>query len=88
MSDRFYFALETGLAGSNAKTYQKWSFLGILSYFVLFPQFLGQVNEKLPLKLHEVVRMSHVVEYPIVFNSLCNLGWQGGVLKPMKNAQL
>ena len=62
--------------------------LGIFSCLNPFRQFFRQVKEWLLLKLYEMIRMSYVVECPIVFVYLCHLGWQGGVLKLMKNAQL
>ena len=88
MPEEFYLALRSRSARRSAKTYEKWSFLGVFSCLNHFPQFSGQVKEWFLLKLNEMIRISHVVECPIVFVLLCNLGWQGGVLKLMKNAQL
>ena len=44
------------------------------SYLNPNPQFFVKVKEKFLLKLHEMIRMSHVIECPIVFIFLCNLG--------------
>ena len=37
------------------------------------------------LKLHKIIRVSHVVAYQIVFILFYERSWQGGVLKVMKN---
>ena len=38
--------------------------------------------------VYKMIKISHVVECPIVFIFLSNLGWLGGVLKLKKNPQL
>ena len=38
----------------------------------LFPRAFGKVKESLILKLHEMIRISHVVACPIVFISFCD----------------
>ena len=37
------------------------------------------------LELYKIIRVLHVVAQPIVFILFCDLHWQGGVLKHMKN---
>ena len=46
-----------------------------------FPHSFGQVKEWVILKLHEMIRVSHVVACPIVFVLLYNRVGHGGVLK-------
>ena len=41
-------------------------FLNIFINFGLFPHVFGQVKEKLMLKLHKIIRVSHIVAWPIV----------------------
>ena len=36
------------------------------------------------LELHKIIRVSHVVEFPIVVILFYKGSWQGGVLKVMK----
>ena len=50
-----------------------------------FPQDFGQVNEGLILKLHEMIRVLHIVACPFIFILFDDPDWQGGVLKLMKN---
>ena len=37
------------------------------------------------IKLHKIIRLLHVVAWPVVFVLLYARGWQGGVLKAIKN---
>ena len=37
------------------------------------------------LELHKIIRVSHVVAYPIFFILLYEQGWQGEVFRVMKN---
>ena len=37
------------------------------------------------LELHKIIRVSHAVALPIVFVLFYERGWQGGVIKVMKN---
>ena len=41
----FYFVLWSEVSRTSAKTYEKWSFLGVFSRFGSFPQDFGQVKE-------------------------------------------
>ena len=50
-----------------------------------FSQVFGQFKELLILKLREMIRVLHVVAFPVDFNLLCDRGQQGRVLKPRKN---
>ena len=43
------------------------NYLHILISFGLFPQVFGQVNEWSISKLHEIIRVLHLVAYPILF---------------------
>ena len=36
------------------------------------------------MKLHAIIRLSHLVACPMVFNLLCHLSWQAGMLKLTK----
>ena len=45
----------------------------------LFSKVFGHVKDWLMLELHIRIRVSHVVCCPIVFNSLYEQSWQGGV---------
>ena len=43
------------------------NYLHILISFGLFPQVFGQVNEWSISKLHEIIRVFHLVAYPVLF---------------------
>ena len=81
----FYLVLWSKLAGRSAQTYEKWSFFVFLVVWILFPKFLGRLKEWLMLELHKIIRLTHRVACPIVFILFYERGWQGGVLKVMKN---
>ena len=66
VSDCFYFALCSRLAGRSA-TYEKGSFSGIFSSLGLFSQVFMQVRDWLILELHEMIRVPHIVTFPILF---------------------
>ena len=66
---------------------QKISFSAICSRLSSFSQIFGQIKEWDTLELHEIIRISHLVPRPMVFNLLCHLGRPVGVLKLTKNAQ-
>ena len=40
------------------------------------------------IRMYEMIRASHVVVCPLVFNLLCRLSQQAGVLKLIKKAQV
>ena len=73
------------LAGRSFQSYEKWSFVSVFSHLSPFPQVFGQVKWWLMLALHEIIRVSHVVAWQIVFLLFYEWGWQGGVFKVMKN---
>ena len=57
-------------------------------YFLLlgpFFQVFLEVKKFLILELHEMIRVSHVVAWSIIFILLCDLSRHRGVLKLMKN---
>ena len=60
-------------------------FISIFSLLGPFPQVFGMVKEWLMLELHKITGVSHLVEFPIVISLFYERGWQGGVLKVMKN---
>ena len=60
-------------------------FFSIFSRFGLFPQAFEQVNEWPISKLHEMIRVLHVVVFPIVFILFHDRNWQGGVFKVIRN---
>ena len=37
------------------------------------------------LELHKIIRVSHAAALPIVFVLFYERGWQGGIIKVMKN---
>ena len=45
------------------------------------------MKERLILELRGMIRVLHLVGYPINFNLLCDRDQQGGVLSPTKNDQ-
>ena len=63
----FSLALWSRLTGWSAKTYEKWSFLGIFSRLSSFPQVFGQVKEWFILELLEMMKAPHVVACSIIF---------------------
>ena len=60
-------------------------FLVFLAVWVFFPQVFRQVKEWIKLKLHEMVRLLHVVTCPIGFVWFYDRNWHRGVPKVMKN---
>ena len=69
----------------SAKTYGKWSFSGIFSRLIPFPQVFGQVKEWIMIELHQIIRLPHIVAFPIVFILFYKRDSQGGVFKVIKN---
>ena len=63
----------------------KCSILSISSRLGLFLHFLGQVKERFTLDLHEMIRVSYAIAYPIGFILFYDLVRHGTVLKLMKN---
>ena len=59
--------------------HEKRSFFRVFSRFDLFTQVLGQVKECLKLKFQEMIRVPHVVAWPIAF-LFYEQDWQRGVL--------
>ena len=55
------------LAGRSARAYEKCSFFSIFNRLGTLPQVFGQVKEWLTLKLHEMIKVLHVVVRPIAF---------------------
>ena len=49
-------------------------FFSIFRRLGLFPQVYGQVKEWFILELHEMIRVFHVVVFPIDFKLLCDRG--------------
>ena len=78
MPDCFYFALCSRLAGRSA-TYEKGSFSGIFSSLGLFSQVFMQVRDWLILELHEMIRVPHIVTFPILFILFYDWDWQRNV---------
>ena len=56
-----------------------------LPVLVFFPNFFGQVMECPILKLHDIIRVIHVLACPVVFIWFYDRDIQGGVLKFIKN---
>ena len=50
-----------------------------------FPHVFGEVTEFLIIELHEMLRVTHAVAFPVGFNWLCDRVQQEGVLKHMEN---
>ena len=50
-----------------------------------FLEVSGQVKEWFILEMHKTIKMAHVVVSLMFFIVLCDRGWQGEVLKLMKN---
>ena len=63
----FYFVLCSRLAGRSAQTYEKWSYVNFLTVWIRFSLVFGLVKEKLMLECHEMIRVLHVVAFPIHF---------------------
>ena len=53
--------------------------LVLLAVWVFPPKFSGM------LELHEILRVPHVVSFPIVFNLFYEATWQEEVFQSMKN---
>ena len=51
-------------------------FFSIFSRLGPFPQVFGQVKRRFMLKLHKIIRVSHVVASSIVFILFCERSWQ------------
>ena len=52
-------------------------FFNVFTSFDPFPQIFKQVNEWSILKLHEMIRVLHLVASPIVFILFDSRDWQG-----------
>ena len=83
----FNFAMTSMSTGRSTLTYEECSNLSIFSRLGPFSQVFGQVKEWDMLELHEMIRVSYLVACPMVFNLLCDLSRQGGVLKLTKKVQ-
>ena len=67
----FYFVLWSSLAAERSvQNYEKWSFFSIFSRLDPFPHVFVQVKGWLILKLHEMIRVAHLVAFLRVFNLL------------------
>ena len=61
-------------------------FLVFLAVWVLFPMFMGRLMYGWSIiKLHEMIKVLHVVACPIIFTLFDDIHWQGRVLKLFKN---
>ena len=58
----------------------------LFATYALFLNF-SKVRRWLILELHEMIRVSHVVTWPVVFILICDLVRHGGLLKLTKNGQ-
>ena len=85
--NEFQFPLWSRSAGRSTQTYKKWTFSNIFSLLGLFSQVFGQVKECDFLELNKMIRISHLVASPMVFNLICHLSRQTGVVKLTNNAQ-
>ena len=78
----FYFVLWSSLAAERSvQNYEKWSFFSIFSRLDPFPHVFVQVKGWLILKLHEMIRVAHLVAFLRVFNLLYAQTWQERVFK-------
>ena len=60
-------------------------FLVFLAVWVLFPMFMGRLMYGWSIiKLHEMIKVLHVVACPIIFTLFDDIYWQGRVLKLFK----
>ena len=60
-------------------------FLVFLAVWVLFPMFMGRLMYGWSIiKLHEMIKVLHVVACPIIFTLFDDIHWQGRVLKLFK----
>ena len=80
----FNFFCERGRQGGVLKPMKKYNVYVFLAILVLSSKFLGRLKSDL-LDLHEMIRVSHVVGYPIVFILLYDRDKYGGVLELIKN---
>ena len=65
---------DQGCQGRVFKVMKNDHFLNIFRRLGPFPQFYEQVKEWFILELHEMIRVLHVVVFPIDFNLLWNRG--------------
>ena len=63
----------------------KRSLFSVFSSLNPFPHVFGQVKECIRLEFHEMIKVPHIVSFPIDFTFLCDQGHGGGMLKPLKN---
>ena len=80
----FILLYDGDLAGRSTQTYEKWSFFSVFSCLGPFPQIFAQFKGWLKLKLHKIIKDSHVVACPIVFVLFYGRDFQGRVLKLMR----
>ena len=71
--------------GGESKVMKNDLFFSIFSHLGPFSLVFGQVKEWLILELHEMIKTSLVVAFPIVFILFHDRDWQEGVFKVMKN---
>ena len=81
----FYCPLKTTSAKRILQTYGECSHFSIFSRQGYFPEVSRQVKEWLITEAHKKTNVTHAVACAMVFIVLCDRGWQGGVLKLMKN---
>lgn len=67
MCDGFLFRFWSRLSRISNQIYEKWSFLGIFSRLGCFPPVYGKVKVWFISELHEIMKVPHVVAFPIVF---------------------
>ena len=67
MCDGFYFRFWSRLSRTSNKIYEKWSFLGIFSRLGCFSPVFGKVKVCFVSALHETMKVSHAIAFPIVF---------------------
>ena len=82
---KFNLLFDQGQQGRVFKVMKNDHFFYIFISFGHFPQVFAQVNEWPILELHEMIRVPHLVVFPIVFILFDVRDWQGGVLKLIKN---
>ena len=79
-----FFCFKSEFVRGSVQSYEKWSFCSVFSRLGNFPQVFRQVKEWRLLELHEVIRVHHIVAFPIVFLLFCLRSWQGRVFKFME----
>ena len=68
----FAYPIVFTLAGRSIESYGKPYFFSIFERLGPFPHIFGKLKEWLILGLHEMIKVPHLVAWPLDFNLVCD----------------